>query len=221
MIPAHPQHPFGAQHRRMLETLVAPPYSISSDRVLQAMARVPRHQFVPDAYQERAYADSALPLSHGQTISQPFIVASMTELLDLDTSSRVLEIGTGSGYQAAVLSEIVDSVYTIEIVPELAASAAERLTRLGYENVFPRQGDGYAGWPDAAPFDAIIVTCAPDAVPQPLKDQLVDGGKIAIPVGGTYRQRLLLLEKSGPELFETASMAVRFVPMTGQAALPK
>jgi protein-L-isoaspartate(D-aspartate) O-methyltransferase len=201
----------------MLQTLVAPPYSISSKPVLQAMARVPRHEFVPESFLDRAYADSALPLSHGQTISQPFIVARMSELLNLNASSRVLEIGTGSGYQAAVLAEITNTVYSIEIVPELATAAAHRLTRLGYTNIQLRQGDGYGGWPETAPFDAVIVTCAPDAVPQPLQDQLVEGGKMAIPVGGTGHQRLLLLDKSQGALVETQTMAVRFVPMTGQA----
>jgi protein-L-isoaspartate(D-aspartate) O-methyltransferase len=212
-----PQHPFSAQHQRMLDTLVAPPYCINSERVLEAMAHVNRHEFVPKAFVDRAYADSALPLSQGQTISQPFIVARMTELLDLHAHARVLEIGTGSGYQAAVLSEMVDAVYSIEIVPELARSAAERLARLGYQNIHLRQGDGYIGWPEAAPFDAIIVTCAPDAIPQPLQDQLVEAGRMAIPVGGSGRQSLLLLEKHRGELTQSSSMAVRFVPMTGQA----
>src|SRR6266404_8275606 len=159
-------------------------------RVLAVMGKVPRHEFVPVEYRAFAYEDHPLPIGHGQTISQPFIVALMTEKLEPKASDKVLEIGTGSGYQAAVLAELVSNVYTIEIVEPLARRAETDLKRLGYTNIMVRAGDGYKGWPDAAPFDAIIVTCAPDKIPQPLTDQLKDGGRMVIPVGERFAQQL-------------------------------
>ncbi len=153
----------------------------------------------------------------GQTISQPYIVAFMTEYLDPRPTDRVLEIGTGSGYQAAVLAELVAEVYSIEIVEHLAEQATADLSRLGYTNVYVKAGDGYQGWPSKAPFDAVIVTCAPQSVPQPLVDQLAEGGRMIIPVGEIWDQHLILLEKQGGQLDQTAVLPVRFVPMTGKA----
>nr|MDP0503886.1 protein-L-isoaspartate(D-aspartate) O-methyltransferase [Verrucomicrobiota bacterium JB025] len=190
---------------------------IRNPRVLDAMRKVPRHELVPEPLRKHAYEDRALPIGEDQTISQPFVVAFMTEQLQPQPSDRVLEIGTGSGYQAAVLAELVQSVHTIEIVPELAHRAKADLDRLGYTNVHTRQGDGFRGWPEAAPFDAIIVTCAPEAVPQPLVDQLKDGGRMIIPVGPSRNQRLILLQKRGDTLQQSAVLPVRFVPMTGEA----
>jgi len=180
------------------------------------MGKVPRHEFVPADVRSFAYADHPLPIGHGQTISQPFIVAFMTEKLDPKPTDHVLEIGTGSGYQAAVLSELVATVHTIEIVAPLARRAEADLKRLGYTNVTARAGDGYKGWPEAAPFDAIIVTCAPDHVPQPLVDQLKEGGRMVVPVEPAYDQSLYLLEKKGNKVERRAILPVRFVPMTGE-----
>ena len=186
---------------------------ITNPAVLRALRTVPRHEFVPDARKDAAYQDRPLPIGYGQTISQPFIVAYMTEILQPRRASRVLEIGTGSGYQAAVLAEIVDSVYTIEIVPDLATEATERLARLGYDNVRVLQGDGYHGWPAAAPFDAVIVTAAAQHIPPPLVAQLEDGGRMVIPVGTPFLvQSLMLVEKSGAEVRTSSLMPVRFVP---------
>ena len=184
--------------------------------VLAAMGRVPRHEFVPSELIPFAYDDRALPLKLGQTISQPYIVAYMTQLLDLQGKERVLEIGTGSGYQAAVLAEIVPEVYTIEILPELGRQAAGVLDRLGYKNIHFRIGDGYAGWPEQAPFDRIIVTAAPEKIPQPLVDQLKVGGRIVCPVGRSD-QDLVVLEKKGGGITRRSTIPVRFVPMTGKA----
>jgi protein-L-isoaspartate(D-aspartate) O-methyltransferase len=186
---------------------------ISNPAVLRALRNVPRHDFVPENRQGVAYQDRPLPIGYGQTISQPFIVAYMTEILQLSPSSRVLEIGTGSGYQAAVLAEIVDSVYTIEIVPELANQAAERLRELDYLNVNVLHADGYHGWPAVAPFDAIIVTAAAQHIPPPLVEQLADGGRMVIPVGTPFLvQSLMLIERSGDDLRTSSLMPVRFVP---------
>ncbi len=201
---------------RMVETQIAA-RGVRDSLVLAAMRTVPRHLFVPDNLQDSAYDDSPLPIGHGQTISQPYIVAFMTECLRLKGGERVLEVGTGSGYQAAVLAEIADSVYSIEIVEALAAEARERLKRLGYKNVNVRQGDGYRGWPDKAPFDAIIVTAAPDHVPQPLIDQLKVGGRMIIPVGSIYQELLLITKEDERRVKEEAVLPVRFVPMTGEA----
>jgi protein-L-isoaspartate(D-aspartate) O-methyltransferase len=187
------------------------------------MEKVPRHELVPEAMRARAYSDTPLPIGYGQTISQPYVVAFMTQSLEPKPTDRVLEVGTGSGYQAAVLAELVAEVYTIEIVEDLAQRARADLQRLGYTNVFVRAGDGYAGWPEAAPFDAIIVTCAPENVPQPLIDQLKDGGRMIIPVGPSSNQELVLLTKQADRLERRGVLPVRFVPMRGQAerAMPK
>ncbi len=191
---------------------------ITDPQVLQAMSEVTRHEFVPDAVRPFAYVNGPLPIGHGQTISQPFIVAYMTQSLELTKEDRVLEVGTGSGYQAAILGKLCKEVYTIEIVPELAQSSQQLLTRLGFENVHVKEGDGYLGWPDKAPFDAIIVTCAPDHVPEPLVNQLKEGGRLIIPIGeeGTIQQLVLLRKREGKVLREN-KLDVRFVPMTGKA----
>jgi protein-L-isoaspartate(D-aspartate) O-methyltransferase len=184
--------------------------------VLKAIRDVPRHEFVPPAFQDQAYDDRPLPIGEGQTISQPYIVALMTDLAEVGPASKVLEIGTGSGYQAAVLAEFVREVYTIEIVEPLGLRAKETLERLGYDNVHVRIGDGYQGWPDAAPFEAIIVTAAPETVPQPLVEQLEVGGRLVIPVGPqTGVQSLQVLEKQPDgEVSKTHVLPVRFVPFT-------
>lgn len=186
---------------------------IESPKVLQAMGEVPRHEFVPEAYKHLSYHDTPLPIGEGQTISQPYIVAYMTEILDVKQDDKVLEIGTGSGYQAAVLAEICDSVYTIEIFESLAMRAKNILEKLEYDNVIVKHGDGYLGWPEHAPFDAIIVTCAPENIPGPLEEQLSEGGRMIIPVGERYTQELYLLRKKGGEMKKHAVLPVRFVPM--------
>jgi len=190
---------------------------VSDNRVLVAMREVPRHEFVPDHLKKYAYADEPLPIGEDQTISQPYIVAYMTEYLRLEETDKVLEIGTGSGYQAAVLAEIVDSVYTIEIVDVLAESAERTLDRLGYDNVLVKRGDGYAGWPEHAPFDAIIITAAPTKIPEPLKEQLKVGGSMILPLGD-YSQELVLIEKNINGYNQKSLLPVRFVPMTGEIA---
>lgn len=196
--------------------LKGPGRNIKDERVLEAMKKVPRHEFVTEDYRDYAYDDRPLPIGHDQTISQPFIVAYMTEQLQPEADEKVLEIGTGSGYQAAVLAELVDEVYSIEIVEPLAKSAKETLQKLGYQNVHTKAGDGYQGWPSEAPFDAIIVTCAPDDIPSALVDQLKEGGRMMIPVGPVGSvQKLYLLEKRNGEIEKKAVMDVRFVPMTG------
>jgi len=200
--------------KHMVETQIAR-RGISHPAVLRAMERVPRHRFVPPEYRSQAYADYPLPIGYGQTISQPYIVALMTELLDPEPTDRVLEIGTGCGYQAAVLAEIVREVYTIEIIPELAEQAARRLAELGYRNVFTRQGDGYDGWPEHAPYDGIIVTAAAPEVPPPLIEQLAEGGRLVVPLGSALGyQDLWLLEKRGGKVFRTNYGGVLFVPLT-------
>ncbi len=208
--------PYRALRLRMVEeTIVA--RGVSDPDVLRAMRTVPRHLFVPERYRDRAYEDRPLPIGYGQTISQPYVVAWMTELLELKPGERVLEIGTGSGYQAAVLAELgFVEVYSIEILPELAREAAERLRRLGYGQVHLRQGDGYFGWPEAAPFDAILVTAAPDHLPQPLVQQLAPGGRIVIPIGppGGYQTLWKFVREDG-ELTAYNLGPVRFVPLTG------
>lgn len=187
-------------------------------RVMQAMATVERHQFVPDDLKASAYENRPLPIGHGQTISQPYIVALMTELLELDGDEVVLEVGTGSGYQAAVLAELTKQVYTIEIIAPLAEQAKARLRRLGYGNVTTRLADGYYGWPEHARFDAIVVTAAASHVPPPLIDQLKPGGRMVIPVGGRFFvQQLLLVQKTMDEKIKTRQiLPVRFVPLTGK-----
>ena len=202
--------------QRMVSTQIRA-RGVSDEDVLKAMETVPRHEFVPAKYMEQAYADHPLPIGYGQTISQPFIVAWMTELLAIERDSKVLEIGTGSAYQAAVLAEITDQVYTVEIIEELEKSAEERRKRLGYTKVKVRHADGYYGWEEYAPFDAIIVTAAPDHIPQPLIQQLKDGGRLVIPVGppGGY-QSLWQLSKQGNEVLSKNLGGVRFVPLTGE-----
>src|SRR5947209_1018894 len=186
---------------------------IKDERVLAAMEKVPRQEFVPENLRDKSYADTALPIGYGQTISQPFIVAVMSEQLRPQPADRVLEIGTGSGYQTAVLAELVKDVYTIEIVEPLAKQASARLARLGYTNAHVKVGNGNQGWPELAPFDAIIVTCAPDKVPPPLTAQLKENGRMVIPVGGGMDQQLYLLEKKNGQLAQTAILPVRFVSM--------
>ncbi|HEV2047383.1 MAG TPA: protein-L-isoaspartate(D-aspartate) O-methyltransferase [Chthoniobacterales bacterium] len=211
---------FAAQRQRMVQEQLVP-RGIHDERVLAAMGKVPREEFVSENLRAQAYADQPLPIGHDQTISQPFIVAYMTEQLHPQPTDRVLEIGTGSGYQTAVLSELVKEVYTIEIIEPLAKDASARLTRLGYKNAHVKIGDGYKGWPEVAPFDAILVTCAPDKVPEPLAAQLKDGGRMVIPVGRVGDQQLYLLKKENGELEQRAILPVRFVPMAGEASKPK
>ena len=207
---------FKARQQMVQEQLAG--RDIRDPRVLKAMGDVPRHEFVPAADRDEAYDDRPLAIGYGQTISQPYIVAFMTEKLAPKATDRVLEVGTGSGYQAAVLGELVAEVYSIEIVEPLAKRAAADLARVGIKNVKVKAGDGYAGWREAAPFDAIIVTCAPDHVPQPLVEQLKESGRMIIPVGKEGGvQELYLLEKREGTVRRTAVLPVRFVPMTGRA----
>lgn len=211
-----------AEHQRQRERLVrdfVEPAGVKDRAVLAAMRKVPRHLFVPRALWAEAYDDHPLPIGHDQTISQPSLVAYMTELLAVGPDSRVLEIGTGSGYQAAVLAEIVREVCTIEIVRPLGEEAAERLERLGYRNLRVKVGDGYQGWPEFAPFDAIIVTCAPESVPEPLVQQLRPGGRMCIPVGPRWgtQDLYLMVKRDDGTLERRAVLPVRFVPMTGEA----
>lgn len=189
---------------------------ISDQRVLDAMRKVERHLFVPSEVASRAYGDHAMPIGYSQTISQPYIVAFMTEVLNLKHTDKVLEVGTGSGYQAAVLAEICDTVYSIEIVPELAVRAKNLLKVLNYNNIMLKTGDGYQGWSEHSPFQAIIVTCSPTHVPEPLVEQLAEGGKMIIPVGEQYNQRLVLLEKRKGRLVQTNVLGVSFVPMVDE-----
>jgi protein-L-isoaspartate(D-aspartate) O-methyltransferase len=206
---------FVAQRQQMVQRQLVT-RGIKDQRVLAAMAKVPREEFVAPESRVASYEDGPLPIGYGQTISQPYIVAFMTERLRPKPSDRVLEVGTGSGYQAAILAELVSEVYSIEIVEPLAKNAEATLQRLGYKNVHLKIGDGYKGWPETAPFDAIIVTCAPDRVPQPLVDQLKDGGRMVIPVGDRFAQQLYLLEKKDGQLKQSATLPVRFVPMTSE-----
>jgi protein-L-isoaspartate(D-aspartate) O-methyltransferase len=216
--PAGEEDHFAAGRRRMVqEQLSGSGRNITNARVLAVMEKIPRHEFVPSEFRFRAYEDRALPIGYDQTISQPYIVAFMTEQLDPRPTDRVLEIGTGSGYQAAVLALLVAEVYTIEIIEPLAQRAEADLKRLGYTNIRVRAGDGSPGWPEAAPFDTIIVTCAPGKVPPPLVEQLRDGGRMIIPVGPWGDQELVLLRKQGEQLEQRAVLPVRFVPMTGGA----
>lgn len=187
---------------------------IRNRAVIRAMRSTPRHLFVPANVRSLAYEDHPLPIGYEATISQPYIVALMTELLDVKPGSRVLEIGTGSGYQAAILSQLAAEVYSIEIVPELARSASETLARLGHKNVMVRQGDGYLGWPDKAPFDRVILTAAPHEIPRALVDQLADGGRLIAPVGATSAQELTIVEKDGKgRIRRRTEGGVSFVPM--------
>jgi protein-L-isoaspartate(D-aspartate) O-methyltransferase len=203
-----------AARRRMVNEQIVD-RNVRNPRVLDAMRKVPRHRFVPPALASRAYDDSPLPIGYDQTISQPFIVAYMTEALDVQSSHRVLEIGTGSGYQAAVLGELARTVYTIEIVTELARGAAATLKALGYSNVHVRAGDGYAGWPEHAPFDRIMLTAAPETIPKPLIDQLAPRGRLIAPVGEQGAvQWLTIVDKTPKGVTERRTLPVRFVPFT-------
>jgi protein-L-isoaspartate(D-aspartate) O-methyltransferase len=207
-----PAGPDEARERMVREQIEG--RGIKDPLTLAAMRKVPRHLFVPAASAGQAYGDFPLPIGQGQTISQPYIVAFMTEALGLRGGESVLEIGTGSGYQSAVLSHIAGQVHTIEIVPELAEEARARLELLGHRNVAVRAGDGYAGWPEAAPFAAIMVTAAAPRVPEPLKQQLADGGRLVLPVGDEY-QELIVVTRRGASFDERRVLPVRFVPMTG------
>jgi len=212
--PAPPEDAaYGTARARMVREQIAA-RGITNLRVLEFMARVPRHEFMPAEQRSRAYEDGPLPIGHGQTISQPYIVAFMTEALDPKPTDRVLEVGTGSGYQAAVLAGLVAEVWSIELVEPLARRAETALQRLGFTHVKVRCGDGHLGWPEAAPFDAIIVTCAPEEVPRALVDQLKPGGRMIIPVGSQWgNQELVLLRKTPAGLEKRAVLPVRFVPM--------
>jgi protein-L-isoaspartate(D-aspartate) O-methyltransferase len=203
-----------AQVRADMVRLLRQHYRIHDERVLAAMERIPRHLYIPGPFRNErdAYGDHPCPIDLGQTISQPFIVAYMTQALAVQPGTRVLEVGTGSGYQAAVLAELGARVYTIEIVPELAAHAKQVLEEQGYRNVALRCGDGYKGWPEEAPFDVIIVTCAPEEVPPALTEQLAEGGFMMIPIG-TWRQQLVVLRKQDGEVIHETDISVRFVPM--------
>jgi protein-L-isoaspartate(D-aspartate) O-methyltransferase len=220
------QDVYSAERKAMLEEIARDAWETRretgrphmSERVMQALARVPRHRLVAAGDEGQAYRNRPLSIGQGQTISQPFIVALMTELLDLKPGERVLEIGTGSGYQAAVLAELGANVYTIEIIDALGREAARRLAELGYKNVVTRIGDGYRGWPEHAPFDAIIVTAAAPDVPQALAEQLKTGGKLVIPIGSPLSTQTLYVVEKGPDgkLARRQVLAVRFVPMTGE-----
>lgn len=205
---------FAAEREAMVDQQIRA-RGIQAPAVLEAMRQVPRHAFVPPPVRELAYRDQPLPIGSEQTISQPYIVAYMTEAADISADNKVLEIGTGSGYQAAVLGEIAREVYTIEIIPELADEARRTLAELGYTNVHVRTGNGYLGWPEHAPFDAIVVTAAPQEVPQALVDQLAVGGRMVIPVG-TLFQEMMIIEKTPRGVVERRTIPVRFVPMTGK-----
>ena len=202
------------KRRQMVERQIRA-RGIKDTTVLSAMTKVERHRFVPASQQASAYDDTPLPIGENQTISQPYIVGYMTEAAEISSSEKVLEIGTGSGYQAAVLGEIAKEVYTIEIIPQLADRARATLNQLGYKNVFVKTGNGYLGWPEHAPFDAIVVTAAPDEVPQALVDQLAVNGKMVIPVG-TFSQDMMLITRTRDGVVERRTIPVRFVPMTGK-----
>jgi protein-L-isoaspartate(D-aspartate) O-methyltransferase len=204
--------PFFALRNRMVENQIKA-RGVADEKVLDAFRNVERHKFVLPQYIPHAYADSPLPIDEGQTISQPYIVAFMTDALKLNRTDKVLEIGTGSGYQAAILAELSDSVYTIEIFEKLAQKAQQVFNDLGYENIWTKTGDGYKGWPEHAPFDAIIVTCAPTDVPKPLTEQLAEGGRMIIPLGDDPVQELVLMKKRKGKLRKESVLPVRFVPM--------
>ena len=205
---------FATRRGQMVDTQIAA-RGVKEARVVAAMRKVPRERFVPPELSARAYDDRPLPIGYGQTISQPYIVAYMTEVLGIAPQHRVLEIGTGSGYQAAVLGELARTVYTVEIVPELARRAVTTLTSLGYRNVQVREGDGFAGWPGQAPFDRIMVTAAPEEIPKPLLDQLAPGGRLVIPVGAQgSTQWLTIVDKTAQGLTQRRTLPVLFVPLT-------
>lgn len=218
--PAHAAGEFVEQRNHMVDDEIVAA-GVKDKRVIQAMRDTPRHAFVAQSSRQNAYLDMALPIGHGQTISPPFVVAYMTEQLHPESSDKVLEIGTGSGYQAAVLSPLVKEVYTIEIVKPLGERAARTLKRLKYANVFAKVGDGYQGWPEHAPFDKIIVTCSPEKVPPKLVEQLREGGRMIVPVGERYEQTLYLFQKRDGKLIKEALLPTLFVPMTGTAELTR
>ncbi|MHC4940492.1 MAG: protein-L-isoaspartate(D-aspartate) O-methyltransferase [Planctomycetota bacterium] len=215
MEPQPPPDPFAQTRAEMVRRHIAA-RGISDPAVLGAMRTVPRHEFVPEKWREFAYDDNPLPIGLKQTISQPFIVASMTELAAIPEGGKVLEIGTGSGYGAAVLAQLAAHVYTIEILEPLGKRAEATIRRLGYDNITVRIGDGYKGWPEHAPFDAIVVTAAPPKVPEPLKQQLKVGGRLVIPVGERY-QELRVITRTRQGFRDETAYGVRFVPMTGEA----
>lgn len=204
---------FAARRRKLVEVLKS--RGLQNRSVLDALLKVPRHKFVPASHRNLAYEDRALPIAHEQTISQPYIVGYMTEAADIAPGDRVLEIGTGSGYQAAVLAELAKEVYSIEIVPSLADSARSLLSELSYKNVQVKTGNGYLGWPEHAPFDAIIVTAAPDEVPQALVDQLAVGGTMVVPVGAGFQQMVIITRRESG-VVERRTIPVAFVPMVGK-----
>ena len=208
---------WATQRELLLKELTSGQPPITDQSVISAINQIPRHEFVPPGERTEAYDNHPVPIGYEQTISQPYIVAFMTEQLKLEADEKVLEIGTGSGYQAAVLSLLVKEVYSIEIIEPLARTAVETLDRLGYDNIFVKAGDGYKGWPEKAPFDAIIVTCAPTEIPEPLVEQLKEGGRMIIPVGPQKgHQDLYLMEKKNGKVSQKAILPVRFVPMTGE-----
>jgi protein-L-isoaspartate(D-aspartate) O-methyltransferase len=204
---------FAKERRKLVEVLKS--RGLKKKTVLDALLKVPRHKFVPASHRNLAYEDRALPIAHEQTISQPYIVGYMTEAADIASGDRILEIGTGSGYQAAVLAELAKEVYSIEIVPSLADSSRNLLRELGYKNVQVKTGNGYLGWPEHAPFDAIIVTAAPDEVPQALVDQLAVGGTMVVPVGSQF-QEMVIITRSASGVVERRTIPVAFVPMVGK-----
>ncbi|TFH38979.1 MAG: protein-L-isoaspartate(D-aspartate) O-methyltransferase [Bacteroidia bacterium] len=206
------QQSFEAMRNNMVETQIIP-RGITDRNVIRSMRKVPRHLFVPEEAISLSYGDHPLSIGDGQTISQPYIVAYMTELLKLREGMKVLEIGTGSGYQAAIIAEMGCTVYTVEIIEALSVKAEAQLRKLGYENIFFRRGDGYAGWIENSPYDAIIVTCAPEYIPEPLKAQLKEGGRMIIPVGGNPFQQLLLLRLKNGRMITKKIAPVMFVPM--------
>src|SRR4030043_669357 len=215
----NPRGDLKAMREKMVETQIKA-RGVKDPRVLSALLKVERHHFVPEEHLNSAYSDQPLPIGKGQTISQPYIVALMTELLELKGGEKVLEVGTGSGYQAAILAELAKEVYTIEIIESLASTAKKRLSELGYQNIRVKAGDGYLGWPEAAPFDAIIITAAPDPIPKPLLDQLREGGRMVIPVG-EFTQELRKIVKRGGKIEKTDIISVIFVPMTGEGVRQK
>lgn len=208
--------PTAPARRRMVQRHLVE-RGLKDPRVLEAFRTVPRHKFLPPETRRLAYDDESIPIGEGQTITPPFDVAFMTEALQPKPTDKVYEVGTGSGYQASILSRLVKEVYSVEIHEPLGKRAAAVIKELGYDNIHTRVGDGYAGWPEAAPFDAIIVTCAPEAIPQPLIDQLKDGGRMVIPIGNRFNQVVHLIEKHGARLTDRQLRPTLFVPMTGQA----
>jgi protein-L-isoaspartate(D-aspartate) O-methyltransferase len=214
--PTRPPDPFKSEREYMVDTAIAK-RGVSDHRVLEAMRSVPRHELVPLAVRDQAYADRPLPIGHDKTISQPYIVAIMTEAVQLHAGDKVLEIGTGSGYQAAVLAELSAHVYTIEYIEALANQARNDLVRIGYKDVQVRTGDGYRGWPEAAPFDAIIVTAAAPRVPPPLLEQLAIGGRLVMPLGSDDEQSLVVITRGRTENTTQTLIPVRFGPLLGEA----